>query len=117
MSSATTDNGAAADTHLTLVPHTLTKVLYMLCFDAIVLHLIPCPAVQKHLVLMMQVVHFIRHGEGYHNIGYEQNLDAHLTPFGWHQAAALGEHIRKQQPPLDVQVKLSVIDTCSLGLS
>ena len=54
---------------------------------------------------MEQVVHFIRHGEGYHNIGYEQNLDAHLTLLGWHQAAALGEHIRRQQPPLDIQVR------------
>ncbi|BDA46810.1 Phosphoglycerate mutase-like protein [Coccomyxa sp. Obi] len=51
-----------------------------------------------------KVVHFIRHGEGFHNIGYEGNLDAHLTPFGWHQAAALQQHIKALQPPLDIQV-------------
>ncbi len=36
-----------------------------------------------------QVVHFVRHGEGYHNlIGDYQNwdyMDAHLTPAGWEQ--------------------------------
>ncbi|CAL8471428.1 g10970 [Coccomyxa elongata] len=60
------------------------------------------------LALMPQkytkVVHFIRHGEGFHNIGYEGNLDAHLTPFGWHQAAALQQHIKALQPPLDIEV-------------
>jgi hypothetical protein len=54
--------------------------------------------------MLMQVVHFIRHGEGFHNIGYEGNLDAHLTPFGWHQAEALKQHIKALQPPLDIQV-------------
>ena len=53
----------------------------------------------------MQTVHFIRHGEGWHNIGWEDNLDAHLTDHGWRQAAALGEHIRRQQPPLDIQAR------------
>ncbi len=52
------------------------------------------------------MVHFIRHGEGFHNIGWEDNLDAHLTDFGWQQAAALGAHIRAQQPPLDIQARM-----------
>ena len=109
----------------------------------------------KNLHLVPQrcskTVHFIRHGEGFHNIGiaptyssmkradnleanqgcksvvhvlksrnlvrhhlpvpdqcsiagYEENVDAHLTPYGWHQAAALGEHIRSLQPPLNIEV-------------
>jgi len=49
-------------------------------------------------------VHFIRHGEGFHNIGFDGNLDAHLTPTGWEQAHALNRHIRQLQPPLDIQV-------------
>ena len=56
-----------------------------------------------------KTVHFIRHGEGFHNIGYEGNVDAHLTPYGWHQAAALGEHIRSLQPPLNLEVRQSLL--------
>ena len=58
-----------------------------------------------------KTIHFIRHGEGFHNIGYEQNVDAHLTPYGWHQAAALGEHIRSLQPPLNIEVCQTLLDT------
>lgn len=48
------------------------------------------------------VVHFIRHGEGFHNVAGRANhdnykspdyLDAHLTAFGWQQAHALSAHI------------------------
>lgn len=53
-----------------------------------------------------QTVHFIRHAEGFHNIGWEQNTDAHLTPRGWAQTAALRRHIRELSPPLDVQVHI-----------
>lgn len=51
-----------------------------------------------------QVIHFIRHAEGFHNVGFEQNHDAHLTPFGWQQTEALRNHIRAQQPSLDIEV-------------
>ena len=66
------------------------------------------PRIPDRLQLVPQrcskTVHFIRHGEGFHNIGYEGNVDAHLTPMGWHQAAALGKHIRSLQPPLNIEV-------------
>jgi phosphohistidine phosphatase SixA len=39
-----------------------------------------------------KTLHFIRHGEGFHNIGY-QTLDSHLTEKGWEQAHALGTHM------------------------
>jgi hypothetical protein len=57
-------------------------------------------------VLVVQTIHLIRHGEGYHNIGMEGNLDAHLTPTGWKQAAALKAHIQKLEPQLGIQVGL-----------
>ncbi|BDA42931.1 Phosphoglycerate mutase-like protein 1 [Coccomyxa sp. Obi] len=50
-----------------------------------------------------KTVHFVRHGEGYHNIGIV-NLDAHLTEVGWKQAEALNRHIAKLKPSLDIQV-------------
>ena len=50
-----------------------------------------------------QVVHFVRHGEGYHNIGVV-NEDAHLTEAGWRQADALKRHIAGLTPALDIQV-------------
>ena len=71
--------------------HLFFTVLFMLCPDT---------------VDMLQTVHFIRHGEGFHNIGFDGNLDAHLTPTGWEQAHALNRHIRQLQPPLDIQVGL-----------
>lgn len=53
-----------------------------------------------------QTVHFIRHAEGFHNIGWEDNTDAHLTIRGWQQAAALQHHINATlKPPLDVEVR------------
>ena len=54
-------------------------------------------------------MHFIRHAEGFHNIGWEQNTDAHLTPRGWAQTAALRRHIRELSPPLDVQVHVPYV--------
>ena len=50
-----------------------------------------------------QVVHFVRHGEGYHNIGVV-NEDAHLTEAGWRQADALKRHIAGLTPALDIEV-------------
>jgi broad specificity phosphatase PhoE len=40
-----------------------------------------------------KIIHFIRHGEGWHNVGLS-NADAHLTPKGWEQSHALGHHMR-----------------------
>ena len=60
---------------------------------------------------IMQTVHFIRHGEGFHNIGFDDNLDAHLTPFGWTQAHALNDHLQALQRPPDIQVLL--LSPCS----
>lgn len=55
-------------------------------------------------LIRTKTIHLIRHGEGYHNIGMEGNLDAHLTPTGWKQAAALKAHIQKLEPQLGIQV-------------
>lgn len=52
----------------------------------------------------MQTIYLIRHGEGWHNIGYDHNFDAHLTPRGWAQTAALQQHLAALQPQLDIEV-------------
>lgn len=54
----------------------------------------------------LQVIHFIRHGEGYHNLGHEHLHDPHLTSLGWAQAHALQEHLTSSLPPLNIQVTL-----------
>jgi hypothetical protein len=50
-----------------------------------------------------KVLHFIRHGEGFHNVAGHANpeeylsyehADAHLTERGWQQAALLQQHIQ-----------------------
>ncbi|KAI8106655.1 hypothetical protein M9434_001309 [Picochlorum sp. BPE23] len=46
-------------------------------------------------LVQTKIVHFIRHGEGFHNIGIV-NLDSKLTKKGWAQAHALGKHVRSQ---------------------
>ena len=58
-----------------------------------------------------QVVHFVRHGEGYHNIGVV-NEDAHLTEAGWRQADALKKHIAGLTPALDIEVGASPRPAC-----
>lgn len=50
-----------------------------------------------------KTVHFIRHGEGYHNIGLA-NPDARLTPKGWQQAVALRKHMLKFEVTRGVQL-------------
>ena len=40
-----------------------------------------------------KIVHFVRHGEGWHNIGII-NMDARLTENGWAQSHSLGAEIR-----------------------
>lgn len=51
-----------------------------------------------------KTVYLIRHGEGFHNIGYDHNLDAHLTPRGWAQTAALQQHLQALQPQLGIEL-------------
>lgn len=51
-----------------------------------------------------KVIHFIRHGEGFHNVGYSQNLDARLTERGWDQAHALGRHVYSNPATAGVQL-------------
>eukprot|EP00884_Botryococcus_braunii_P017257 jgi/Botrbrau1/4214/Bobra.0044s0017.1 len=51
-----------------------------------------------------KVIHLIRHAVGFHNVGYAQNHDAHLTPFGWQQTEVLRNHIQSSQPPYNVEV-------------
>jgi broad specificity phosphatase PhoE len=48
----------------------------------------------------------VRHGEGYHNIGFESLEDTHLTANGWSQAAKLQKHINHLKKPLDLDVRL-----------
>ncbi len=50
-----------------------------------------------------KTVHFIRHGEGWHNIGLA-NQDAQLTPRGWEQAVALGRHMQNYDITRNVQL-------------
>jgi broad specificity phosphatase PhoE len=50
-----------------------------------------------------KTVHFIRHGEGWHNIGLA-NHDAQLTPRGWQQAHALGRHMQNYELTRNVQL-------------
>ncbi|KAK9809580.1 hypothetical protein WJX73_004066 [Symbiochloris irregularis] len=54
-----------------------------------------------------KVVHFVRHGEGFHNlVGDYDNwdyVDAHLTEAGWQQARKLREHIQSLPDSLQLQ--------------
>lgn len=56
---------------------------------------LPCP--------LIQTIYLIRHGEGFHNIGYDHNLDAHLTPRGWAQTAVLQQHLTALQEQIGVE--------------
>lgn len=46
-------------------------------------------------LVQTKTVHFIRHGEGFHNIGI-CTLDSNLTMKGWAQAHALGNHVESR---------------------
>ncbi|KAK9915171.1 hypothetical protein WJX75_005575 [Coccomyxa subellipsoidea] len=59
-----------------------------------------------------KVVHFVRHGEGFHNVAGKKDYsqykrwdleDAHLTAHGWEQAHALRKHLAKLPEPLNVE--------------
>ncbi|GAB4821611.1 hypothetical protein N2152v2_008657 [Parachlorella kessleri] len=50
-----------------------------------------------------KIIHFVRHGEGFHNIGLI-TLDSHLTEKGWAQAHALGRHMYTTPPCHGVQL-------------
>lgn len=52
-----------------------------------------------------EVVHFIRHGHGYHNYPlHSLTVDPRLTETGWNQTKELKEHILRLRPPLNVEV-------------
>ncbi|KAK2075721.1 hypothetical protein QBZ16_001462 [Prototheca wickerhamii] len=65
------------------------------------------PKYEPQLSLMpisyTKVIHFIRHGEGFHNAGIN-TPDSHLTPKGWQQAHALAGHMRGCAPNNGVQL-------------
>lgn len=61
----------------------------------------------------MQVLHLIRHCQGYHNVAGKVDpgayrsfdyWDAHLTQLGWQQAAALRRHIQQLGPAFRADV-------------
>ncbi|KAL3135524.1 hypothetical protein ABBQ38_006004 [Trebouxia sp. C0009 RCD-2024] len=64
----------------------------------------PAPILNLVPVRCSKTVHFIRHGEGFHNIGFDANVDAHLTQFGWTQAHALNHHLQTLGRPPDIQL-------------
>jgi hypothetical protein len=61
------------------------------------------PLLSLYPLCNTKVVHFIRHGEGFHNVGIP-GFDSHLTPRGWQQARALGRHMFTHLPCLEVQL-------------
>ncbi len=63
-----------------------------------------------HRWIGVQVVHFIRHGEGFHNIGFPSE-DAQLTEAGWQQTAALKRHLRQHADRLRIEVW--ILDSCT----
>jgi hypothetical protein len=42
--------------------------------------------------------------EGFHNVGFSQNLDAQLTERGWDQAHSLGRHMASHKATAGVQL-------------
>lgn len=50
-----------------------------------------------------KTIHFIRHGEGWHNVGIA-NPDAQLTSKGWTQAHALGKHMLRFDTTREVRL-------------
>ena len=64
-----------------------------------------CTIKYREMLLSVQIVHFIRHGEGYHNVAgrksteeykKEDYADAHLTELGWTQVF---QHSMMNQTP------------------
>jgi len=50
-----------------------------------------------------KTIHFIRHGEGFHNIGIA-NMDARLTRKGWTQAHSLRVHAGRHDATAEIQL-------------
>eukprot|EP00210_Caulerpa_lentillifera_P003467 g3309.t1 len=64
----------------------------------------PCPY-QLTPKQSTKVVHFIRHGHGYHNPPMSHNrLDARLTPLGWKQCFQLRQHLLNMKTPFEVEL-------------
>ncbi len=53
---------------------------------------------------------------GFHNIGFDGNEDAHLTPCGWSQAHGLHDHIQSLPTALGIQVRCLLISPSSRAL-
>lgn len=64
----------------------------------------PCPWPRRQSPQPPPPPHYRSRSEGFHNVGYSQNLDARLTERGWDQAHALGRHMYSQQPTAGVQL-------------
>lgn len=55
--------------------------------------------------MVSQVVHFIRHGHGFHNPPlFCDHQDARLTALGWKQTFEVRRHILKLKAPFVVEV-------------
>lgn len=52
----------------------------------------------------MQDIYFVRHAQGYHNVGREHQCDAHLTAKGWRQTAALHQYLTTNSASIAPQV-------------
>ncbi|GLC37740.1 hypothetical protein PLESTF_001519300 [Pleodorina starrii] len=72
-----------------------------------------CPRISLVPVRYTKVVHFVRHGQGFHNVAGHINhdnyklwdyADAHLTELGWQQAEQLGRHVVATRLPVDLVV-------------
>ncbi|KAG2499069.1 hypothetical protein HYH03_003252 [Edaphochlamys debaryana] len=81
--------------------------------DAEKTRLAVCPRISLLPARYTKTVHFVRHGQGFHNVAghidhelykSEEYADAHLTELGWQQAEALGRHVASTRLPVDLVV-------------
>ncbi|EFJ50919.1 hypothetical protein VOLCADRAFT_57872 [Volvox carteri f. nagariensis] len=81
--------------------------------DAETLRKSVCPRISLVPVRYTKTIHFVRHGQGFHNVAGHINhdnyklwdyADAHLTELGWEQATQLGRHVAAVKLPVDLVV-------------
>ncbi|GIL47218.1 hypothetical protein Vafri_4091 [Volvox africanus] len=81
--------------------------------DAETLRKSVCPQLSLVPVRYTKTIHFVRHGQGFHNVAGHINhdnyklwdyADAHLTELGWEQAKNLGRHVVAVKLPVDLVV-------------
>ncbi|PNW75247.1 hypothetical protein CHLRE_12g518950v5 [Chlamydomonas reinhardtii] len=72
-----------------------------------------CPRINMIPVKYTKTIHFVRHGQGFHNVAGQINhdnykswehFDAHLTELGWRQAENLGKHVAATRLPVELVV-------------